>query len=91
MSECKCVVCPTKHIKMSTVVTCQLLLLLSLVQAAARALLTTVAVDAEAAAAAAAPLAALHTARTNMEVRWCRPRPRDLVQFIRALGSDPKP
>lgn len=41
--------------------------LITPLQAASRSLLTTVAIDAEAAAAAAAPLAALHTARTNME------------------------
>jgi hypothetical protein len=46
-----------------------LLLLLLLLQATTRGLLGSVAADAEAAAASAAPLAALHTARTNMEVR----------------------
>jgi hypothetical protein len=43
------------------------MLLLLLLQAAARGLLTSVGVSAEAAAAAAAPLAGLHTARSNME------------------------
>jgi hypothetical protein len=49
--------------------TASVLLLLLCLQATTRGLLGSVAADAEAAAASAAPLAALHTARTNMEVR----------------------